>query len=212
MNFFAHATLAWEHDNDPAFALGAMLPDFVGMLGIQPPERVEQNVQRGMDHHHQADAAFHYARGFGALMAEGVALLKERGVERGRARGASHVGIEILLDGVLAFPEESRAHYHAALSHGRAQCAGWRWRAAGDALRIDDLCGRLDARSIQEDSWDAERVAWRVERALSVRPRFVLSGTDVAHVRTWASVYRARVQEFTPRLLDEVRAALSSAT
>ena len=210
MNFFAHATLAREYEPSPAFALGAMLPDLVGMLGVNEPQGVDGAVRLGMAHHHEADAAFHYARAFGTLMAEGVALLKEQGVERGRARGASHVGIEILLDGVLAVAAEARAHYQAALSHGRAECAGWRWRATEDSYRVQDLCGRLTARPIQEDSWDPERVAWRVERALSVRPRFVLSGTDVAHVRRWATFFRARVQELAPGLLDEVRESLAS--
>ena len=208
MNFFAHAVLAREHDDSPTFALGAMLPDFVGMLGIQTPEGVDDALRRGMMHHHQTDSAFHYSRGFGGLMAEGVALLKARGVERGRARGASHVGIEILLDGVIACQPEAEAHYHEALSQGRARCAQWRWQGAEDAARINDLCRRLAVRSIRADSWDPERVAWRVERALSERPRFVLSGTDVEHIRTWASDYRVRVQELTPQLLDEVRESL----
>lgn len=208
MNFFAHATLAREQDASPAFALGAMLPDFVGMLGIQTPAGVDDAVRRGMAHHHRTDGAFHYSRGFGALMAQGVGLLKERGVERGRARGAGHVGIEILLDGVLALTEGSQSHYYAALSVGSAQCAKWHWQSAGDAARIDDLCQRLAARSIRADSWDPERVAWRVERALSARPRFVLSGTDVGQIEAWASDYRPRVQESAPALLDEVRHAL----
>jgi hypothetical protein len=210
MNFFAHATLATEHLDSPGCALGAMLPDFVGMLGLAEPERVDDAVRQGMAHHHQVDAAFHYSRSFGGLMGEGVALLKELGVERGRARGASHVGIEILLDGVLALTETARDNYYAALSLGRTQCAGWLWKTTGDANQVDELCGRLSTRAIQPDSWDAERVAWRVARTLSARPRFVLSATDVGHLRTWVSTYRAHVQELTPQLLDEVRGSLNA--
>ena len=38
MNYFGHAVIAHAYRPEPAFVLGAMLPDFVGMLRLERPE------------------------------------------------------------------------------------------------------------------------------------------------------------------------------
>ena len=49
MNFFAHALLAAEHNADPAYVLGSMLPDFCTMAGVKPDATGHALVDAGID-------------------------------------------------------------------------------------------------------------------------------------------------------------------
>lgn len=208
MNFFAHAAVAQERCPSRAFALGAMLPDLVGMVGLSLPRGLSADVAEGTAHHVQADSAFHGAPIFTRLSAAASTELRHRGMEKGRARAVAHVGVEILIDGGLAENSSAVTHYKNALAHGRCLAPGWRWPSPRDAQRLADLCERLESRPLRDDSWEPERIAWRLERALSGRPRLALSGTDVWRARQWSTDYREQICALTPMLLWEVRRAL----
>ena len=103
--------------------LGAMLPDFASMLGTRIQGIDDARLCEGEAHHHLQDHAFHRAPGFCALVVEGARWLRSQGVARGPSRGAAHVGIELLFDGLLVGDAERDGAYLDALEAPRLDAA-----------------------------------------------------------------------------------------
>lgn len=179
MNFLGHTHVALAGgEDDPAFVLGAVLPDLTPMAGIRlVPRRIEGTLGAGVRCHLRADAAFHADARFRAGSRALRVALAERGVESGPARAVGHAGWELLLDGTLVGGDAEDA-FHRALAAGDrvgaaldpADRARWdaflaRGRGAGP-LRYDD------------PAW----VADRLHAMLGRRPRLALPAADVATV------------------------------
>src|SRR6202040_922306 len=101
------------------FVLGAMLPDFCSMLGLREPCAQDRVLATGIHFHHITDRAFHDLAIFRRLCREATAVLGARGVARGTARAVAHVGVELLLDAVLAEAAAARSAYVAGLRAGQ---------------------------------------------------------------------------------------------
>ena len=99
MNFLGHAAVACWTASDPGFVLGAMLPDFAHMIGERLDRLEDDGLRCGERHHRKTDEAFHRAASFRTLVRDATSVLTRGGLERGPARGAAHVGIELLFDG-----------------------------------------------------------------------------------------------------------------
>jgi hypothetical protein len=102
MNFFGHVVVAtWQPARDARTALGAMLPDLVGVAGLRGVAPGDPEVARGVALHHRTDEVFHASDTFVSLQTLLRSALEARGIRGGPARAAAHVGIELLLDGLL---------------------------------------------------------------------------------------------------------------
>ena len=117
MNFFGHAALAASHFSErepleahqlPTLCLGAMLPDFIGMLRLGRPTVHDLVLARGVAFHHGTDEVFHELPGFQRLSRQAFSWLLERDMPRGPARAVAHMGIEMLLDEVMASDGSAR--------------------------------------------------------------------------------------------------------
>lgn len=167
MNFFGHAAVAsWQPGASPGLALGAMLPDFAGMVGARIAVAHDDDVTRGIALHHATDAVFHQAPSVRALFAAAEARMYARHCRRGPTRAAAHVGVELLLDGVLLADDGHRATYLAALAIAPVPVS---WRDDGDDVRFDHLHGRLVAYGMPDDLRRPAAVAERVIRTLAGR-------------------------------------------
>src|SRR5947209_12566064 len=136
MNFLAHAAVARRHDDDPAFVLGAVLPDLLPMAGVHVDRAaVTPRVAAGWRSHHRADAAFHesavFRHGVHALRTD----LRTTPLATGPRRAVAHVGWELLLDDVVAGDAAAVGAFRDALAAGRGLVDDPRWR---------DLLDRLD--------------------------------------------------------------------
>ena len=208
MNWYAHAVLAERVSPDPACVLGAMLPDLAAALGLRARPPADGALARGMLMHAAADAAFHAAPEFVLRVARGRAALEAEGLARGRAWGAAHVGIELLLDGWLAGRAPRSAAFSAALGLARELAADTAlFRPAPDAARWQLLCERLREGELPEGYARPERAAEGVERALARRPRLALARGDRAHVARWLEGERAAIDACGARLLECAAAA-----
>ena len=167
MNFFGHAAVAsWQATPSAGLALGAMLPDFASMSGARLAGAADDEVARGIDLHHATDAVFHHAPSVRALMGDAEARLTARGCRRGPMRAAAHVGVELLLDGVLVDDGRHRDAYLAALAIVPVPV---RWRDDGDDARFAYLHGRLAGHGVPDDLRRPAAVAERVARTLAGR-------------------------------------------
>ncbi|HMJ10638.1 MAG TPA: hypothetical protein VK524_04480 [Polyangiaceae bacterium] len=212
MNFFGHAALAYYEHDDSAFVLGSMLPDFANMIRARPPRAEHEQLTRGIAYHHATDEAFHGTRVFRRLCQESFENLEGSGVRRGTARAVAHVGVELLLDTVLARDARACAAYTGALAQtpeprlGRHLC----WQSAEERERFAHLCGALARRGIDPPDARLEALVWRLSRALAGRSRLELHADDEQRVLRWAKLAEIQVEQQAAELLREVRESLQA--
>jgi hypothetical protein len=204
MNFFGHAAIAGRFEADPVFALGAMLPDFCGMLGFRAPEPEPGPLARGVRFHHVTDQAFHELPAFRGLNRAACAELDARGVRRGSARAVAHVGVELLIDAELAESESAEALYLEALRAGDSPASLSRTAfTLEERERLGRLLATLRERGVAKRPSTTSLVE-RLERALARRPRLSLRQEDVPKVSEWVELFRVRVVASAPLLVSEL--------
>ena len=185
-----------------------MLPDFFSMLRMRTVASEDANLLRGIELHHRTDAAFHGAESFLALTEAARSALCEAGVARGPARAVAHIGIELLLDEVLAAEQTVREAYLDALAHGQSHPGLLAFEHHADAPRLVALLSLLASRGAPEPSGDSSRVAERIERALAGRPRLALDPGAHTLLTDWVVRTRPDVVRCSSALLSELRARL----
>jgi hypothetical protein len=204
MNFFGHAAMAERFSKEPAFVLGAMLPDFSSMLRLRTPVSVHPEVERGIAFHHLTDGAFHELSAFRELCSHAMRHLAERGVSRGTRRAVAHVGVELLLDVELAKNAAARDAYleglHAAREPAIAASLSW---PADQQDRLARLAARLEEGSDSRKPTTLVMVE-RLVRTLSDRPRLAIDDSARPHVADWVELCRTRVVASTPALILEL--------
>ena len=193
MNFFGHAAAARRIDDDPFFILGAMAPDLLPLCGAVPSGASSPRVAVGEAHHHSVDQLFHDNPAFTTLASWASQSLRELGLHRGAARGAAHVGIELLLDGVLATETRARAAYARSLALAETTCTPFVWRDELSGSRWQALVIRLRTGPVPEAYRDPAFVADRVLGALARRPRLALSEVETLALRRFLPALGSRV-------------------
>jgi hypothetical protein len=212
VNFFGHAALAFYERNDSGFILGSMLPDFATMIRARPPAADHTALAQGIAYHHRTDQVFHDAEPFRRLCHSSFAALEALGVRRGSARAVAHIGVEMLLDGVLARDAQVCSAYARALEQSRESTLGQhvRWRDEAERLRFGELSAALQRRGVLGADESLEVLVWRLTRALHGRPRLELRSEDEARVLRWAEDARSQVEVEADPLLRAVRDGLRS--
>lgn len=212
MNFFGHAAVARWRSSDPAFVLGAMLPDFCAMAGARLAAVTEPAIAEGVRTHHETDSVFHCAPTFVAHCAAGVAALSAAGVRRGSARAAAHVGTELLLDGFVVREDGLSDLYRAALRVAGLDAHGpeLRFASAAEAGRFHQLIRRLVSWGVPPGLGAPERVAERLVAALARRPRLALTPAEDRAVGVWLERAWPTVGSNLDELVMEVRQGLEA--
>ena len=204
MNYFGHALVASWRAAPAAMVLGAMLPDFSSMCRARLAPAQDAEVDAGLALHHATDAAFHDLPAVVGLMRELDARLDHLGCARGPRRAVAHVGIELLLDGVLLDDEAGRSSYLA----GVATEAEVAWEHDG-APRFAILRDRLRTYGVPEDLRDAGAITERLARVLGGRPLLRPSAADLRAIRTALGEQQPRVVVAADTVLRGVRARLT---
>jgi hypothetical protein len=209
LNFFAHAYVALWRRRDPPFVLGAMLPDFSGMLGLGMLDPSDRELAAGIEYHHATDAAFHRAPLFVALCAQAIAELTAAGVARGSARAVGHVGTELILDGLLSGDVDARAAYTQALQVALDERTPTRLNLQGrSAERWREGMTRLSAAPVPQGYRDPAFACARLHWILGQRPRLATRDQDLPSVLAFLQACQARLTSDAPVLLEQVRAGL----
>lgn len=216
VNFFGHAALAAScfarAGLEPAalarLCTGAMLPDFVGMLRLSRPQVRDEALALGVAFHHRTDHAFHDLHSFHQLSQQTFAWLSERELPRGPARAVAHVGIEMLLDEVMAEDVTARDAYLAALLVPLG--GGLVFAAPSDFERLETLRRTLFDRATPQRA-TPELMALRIRRTLEHRPRLATDDAGESVLREWVQAARPWVAAAAPGLLAGLRAQLADA-
>ena len=205
MNFFGHAAVASWYAEAPGAVLGAMLPDFATMSGARLAEPTDAAIGHGIDLHHKTDGAFHHLPPVLALMRELDDRLEVLGCARGPRRAVAHIGVELLLDGVLVDNTDYRQAYLAGLAH---DASGVRWRHDGDDKRFAVLLERLRSYGVPEDLRKPESILQRLHRMLAHRPLLAPSPADLTAIKTALVAHKPRVEVAAETVLRALRVAL----
>lgn len=202
MNFFGHAAVASWHSSDPTFALGAMLPDFAGMLGDRVPQSGEGSLFEGIAFHHDTDRVFHGSRTFVELERSARSVLASWEVRRGTALAVAHVGVELLLDAELARDRRYRDAYVAALSAGVSP------GKPNLDFRYRSLCRMLRWRGVMQAPLAPNQVTRRLCRALDHRPRLRVPADQASRITRWVEETAPSIATALPELLKELQQGL----
>lgn len=212
MNFLGHTAVARGWTRAPAALFGAMLPDLVGMVAAAPPGVADPEIAGGVALHHATDEHFHRSLQFRALAGDGAHALMTRGLGRGPALAAAHVGVELLVDCALGRDPEVAADYLAAVAAGApARLAGAvLWASPAEAARYARLHARLVDRGLAVVDPEPATLADRVMRVLVGRPRLAVSEPHRAAVTAYFADARGPVAAALPALLARLLEDLST--
>ena len=218
MNFFGHAALAASHfrgDRPPpspgdlsTLCVGAMLPDFIGMLRLSRPAVADAVLARGVAFHHRSDEAFHELSSFVGLSRQAFDWLSSRALPRGPARAVAHIGIEMLLDEVFAEDSEARDAYRAALAVELGPLLSF--PAPLDAERLAALQRALLERAESARNASAELMAERIRRTLAGRPRLATEDSAQSLLTLWVATTRPLVAAEAPQVFATLRRQLAN--
>ena len=202
VNFFGHAAVASWRSSAPGTVLGAMLPDFATMAGLRLPASSDPDVQAGIALHHATDAAFHTLPPVLALMRDLDARLEHLGCARGPRRAASHIGIELLLDGILVDDPTYRDAYTQGLAHEDATLTF----ANATTDRLHFLLARLRAHGVPYDLQNPDLITQRLGRMLAHRPLLAPSRADLAAIAQ--ALRETKIDLPAVNILNVLRASL----
>lgn len=210
MNFFAHALVGLWQSEDRRFVLGAMLPDLSAMLGVRSTSAQDPVIDAGIRFHHTTDAAFHGAPHFVRLCAQSVESLTSQGVGRGTARAVGHVGVELLLDGLLSHDQRAHAAYRDALGYAveqrLADTLDW---PAEQRERMHAGLARLRAAPVPDGYREPAFVTERLQTILARRPRLAMQPADLPRVATQVQALHGELSQHWRELMEQVRARLA---
>jgi hypothetical protein len=206
MNFFGHAVVASWQSSEPAFVLGAMLPDLAEILSARLARAKDPLIASGVRCHLATDRCFHRSDVFRALESQALAELAALGVGKGPRRGVAHIGVELLIDDQLATDESARDVFHAALSWAAQGGAddGVEWSPMSGPPALGGLCGRLLEVGRSNLRLTPERLAVRLARILEHRPRLALEPRDAQAIARWAHRAGSEVERLLPSLIAEL--------
>jgi hypothetical protein len=165
----------------------------------------ETAVADGIALHHATDAAFHQLPAVTGLMRELDGQLDRGGCARGPRRAVAHIGVELLLDGMLVDDPAYRAAYLAGLAHDPVL----HWRDPEAAPRFGVLLDRLRARGVPDDLRQPDAIASRIHRILAHRPLLAPSPDDLRTIRQALIAFQPRVAVAADTILQALRAALA---
>jgi hypothetical protein len=202
MNFFGHAAVASWTCPAPGTVLGAMLPDFATMIRARLADATDRDVADGIAHHHATDARFHGLPAVLGLMRELDERLAGLGCARGPRRAVAHIGVELLLDGVLVGNLEYRDAYASALAHDPA---GVRWRDDDGPARLATLLARLRTHGVPDDLRRPHAITQRLHRMLAHRPLLAPSPADLEAIDRALVGYQPRVEAAADTILRALR-------
>jgi hypothetical protein len=167
----------------------------------------DTEVAAGIELHHATDAAFHTLPVVTGLMRELDDSLLARNCARGPRRAVAHIGVELLLDGVLVDNATYRDAYTRGLAHDASPAI--EWREPGDDTRFAKLLERLRAYGVPDDLRKPEAITHRLGRMLAHRPLLAPSGDDLRAIGASLAEFQPRVTVAADTVIRALRAALT---
>jgi hypothetical protein len=177
------------------------------MCGGRIASADDDDVTRGIALHHATDGVFHPLPAVTSLMRALDERLDRGGCARGPRRAVAHIGVELLLDGVLVGEPAYRAAYLSGVAHDPAL----HWRDPETAPRFAIVLERLRAHGVPDDLRRPDAITTRVHRILAHRPLLAPSPGDLRAIRAALIELQPRVEVAAQAIVRAMRAALTAA-
>jgi hypothetical protein len=213
MNFVGHVAVGLAVGDRPGgshYLLGAALPDFAAMARLKLA-RTHGPLGAGMDLHRATDAVFHSQSWFLDLERELRIELVGAGMARGGALACGHVGVELLLDGVLMGQTETARAVSGVLAAAGDPDADVlalvpvlersRWRT-----HLAAIARRLEPSRYSDPGF----VAGRLHHITASRPRLAFSAAHVPVVVEELARVQPRITASAPRIVQTVAALVAT--
>ncbi|MGI9597107.1 MAG: hypothetical protein ACR2QK_13165 [Acidimicrobiales bacterium] len=229
MNFVGHihlAALALPDRAEPAdradsgfevdrlgFLIGSALPDIAAMGRFRLADRpTDQSIGAGVDLHHRTDDVFHRHPWFRHHSKAVADELDRAGLSRGAARACGHVGVELLLDGLLLDDEgDLRPSVQQAMS--QLNRPRFELEAVVADERQEDWADHLQSVAgwtLPNDYRRPVAVAERLRRILSRRPRLAFGSEQIAVVGSTLARQQPDLESGVDELVDDLSASLAA--
>ena len=221
MNFVGHIQLARLHlsgaplppEDLAGFLLGAALPDFAAMGRFRLTDRPQDpSVQAGIGLHHRTDEAFHAHPWFRRHSKAVSAELEQAGIGRGAARACGHVGVELLLDGLL-LDDISDLRSAVEAASARTVDSELGLHAVVEPARRQDWQDHLQSVAtwpLPRDYRSPTAVSERLRRILSRRPRLAFDAGHVTLVADTLAAHQPELEKGAEALVLELDATLAA--
>ena len=216
VNFFGHVVAASWVSDDSAFGLGSMLPDFATMVGARLVSSRGPQLSDGISWHHATDAVFHRHQTFRVHSRQLTSALARRGIGRGGSLAAGHVGVELLLDGLLLEGSQigGQKLYLAALAElddevGNLELSSRRENDKRTAAeRLGELGKFLHDRGLPHGYREPRTVAERVLRVVRDRPRLAIDPSKLVALTDELAKTRESLAPEVGELAQSLKASL----
>jgi hypothetical protein len=207
VNYLGHVAVALATGRrEPAFLLGAALPDLASMVGVRfDRAALPRAVADGVDCHLAADTAFHDHHAFRAGAAALRQDLRAAGLPTGPRRAIGHAGWELLLDGTLVGTATEGAYREALTRAGDVTAS----MAPADRRRWEAVLGGGAPPRLRYDepAWVTDRLVTMLAR----RPRLAVPAGAAPVVTAALAAHVDAVVAVAASLLGDVATALEPA-
>jgi len=212
VNFVGHIKVALDQAPDGAIPtgvlVGAALPDVAAMGRHRLVDRAaDTDVNAGIALHHQTDDAFHRHPWFRANSQAVTGSLEAIGLPRGAARACGHVGVELLLDGLLLDTDDRLAEA-TRQAMGAVTTPAYKIEDMVTAERRDDWRRHLRRTAdwpLPRDYREPVAVAERLRRILDRRPRLRFDADQTERVAAILADRQAVLEQDAEALLADLR-------
>lgn len=204
LNYFGHACVTSQLEDDPRIVYGSMLPDFCGMAKAGPCKSADPKTSQGVSLHYEVDRHFHSAPLFLQYMARGAAELRQEGLSKGAARAIAHVGVELLLDGIYMETSAFCDPYLRALEVSQSVLATLN-KPAGDRFsQLAKVASAVVQGGVPNRLRDERRVADLLFQILQRRPRIAFSRDKLPAVTTWLTAAKTDLRHDADALFKQM--------
>lgn len=209
MNFVAHLLVALEArpvSADSEYAFGTVLPDLASMARMKIDRGgLSPEALAGVRMHHRTDEAFHGDPWFVELLSSGGRELMSASVPRGGARACAHLGVELLLDGVLLEDEDT-----AGLTDEMFVALPMQKIGSDEDGRWPAFLSR--AAEYGRPVWydDPAEIARFLHRIVASRRRLAFDEVHVPAVEDWLRHIRPAVVDTADELMVRVRSNVTA--
>lgn len=214
MNFVGHIEVAGRLRTasgpaTPEFLIGSALPDFAAIGRFRLTEAATEaspGLADGLNVHHRTDDSFHRHSWFREANEAVTDRLQALGVARGPAMACGHVGVELLLDGLLLDRDDAlRGRVEQSMAAVGDPALGLRSLVADEHRdRWADHLVRIARWPLPLDYREPAAVARRLARILSARPRLALPDHQIDQVTFALTEQQPRLEAGADALINDL--------
>lgn len=164
----------------------------------------DESLAAGLAFHQTTDSVFHSTEMFTKANRRLLLEMKEKGVRRGPARAAAHIGVEMLIDAELCRNEAHITCYLQSLDWAMSTKRATAALSLLQRTALRRLCRHLRSEAASIFTPTSERFALRLGRTLGHRARLAPTPLELEQIALLCAAAAPPVMASVPQLLLEL--------